>query len=88
MTPGDQTRLIIAIATNLGVAQLAAKAVGLPRWAGTLIAGASMAVATQPDALPEPVRGAVQIIVLPGNLVAQALDDKAATLSEGSENGL
>ena len=88
MSPGDQTRLIIAIATNLAVGQLAAKAMGLPRWAGTLVSGASMAIATQPQALPEPVKGAVQLIVLPGNLVAQALDDKAAQLDGESEDGL
>jgi hypothetical protein len=74
--------MIVAIATNLAVGQLAATYLGFPRWAGTLVAGGAMAAASMPDELPAPVRGAVELIVLPGNLVAQALDDQAERIEE------
>lgn len=82
MNPGDKTRLVIAVATNLAVGQLVASWLGFPRYAGTIAAGAAMAAASVPDQLPSAARGAVQLIVLPGNLVAQALDDKAEALEE------
>ena len=87
MNPGDRTRMIVAIATNLAVGQLAATWLGFPRWAGTVVAGGAMAAASVPDTLPAPARGAVQQLVLPGNLVAQVLDDQAERL-EGGENEL
>jgi len=87
MNPGDRTRMIVAIATNLAVGQLAATWLGFPRWAGTVVAGGAMAAASVPDTLPAPARGAVQLLVLPGNLVAQVLDDQAERL-EGGENEL
>ena len=86
MNEGDKTRLIVAIGVNLAVGQLGATWLGLPRWAGTLLAGGAMAAASRPDDLPPPVRGAVQLIVLPGNLVAQALDDQAERLENGEQN--
>jgi len=36
-----------------------------------------MAAASVPDQLPGPARGVAQLLVLPGNLVAQVLDDQA-----------
>ena len=80
MSPGDKTRLVVAIAANLAVGQLAAAWLGFPRWAGTVVAGGAMAAATVPDTLPAPARGAVQLLVLPGNLIAQVLDDQAERL--------
>jgi len=77
MNPGDKTRLIVAIATNLAVGQLAAGWLGFPRCVGTIAAGAAMAAASVPDQLPGPARGVAQLLVLPGNLVAQVLDDQA-----------
>jgi hypothetical protein len=88
MNPGDRTRLIVAIATNLAVGQVAASWLGLPRWAGTLAAGSAMAAATIPDQLPAPARGAVQLMVLPGNLVAQALDDQAERIEGKPDDAL
>jgi len=85
MNPGDKTRLIVAIATNLAIGQLAAKWLGFPRYAGTIAAGAAMAAASVPDQLPAPARAAVQLAVLPGNLVAQALDDQAEKI-EGAKD--
>ena len=77
MNTGDKTRLIVAIATNLAVGQLAANWLGFPRYVGTIAAGAAMAAASVPDQLPAPARGVAQLLVLPGNLVAQVLDDQA-----------
>jgi hypothetical protein len=45
-----------------------------------------MAAASRPEDLPPPVLGAVQLIVLPGNLVAQALDDQAQRLENGEQD--
>lgn len=85
MTPGDKSRLIVAIAVNIGLAQVAATWLGFPRWAGTIAAGGAMAAASMPDQIPAPARGVVQLAVLPGNLAAQLLDDQAERL-EGNEN--
>jgi hypothetical protein len=83
VNPGDRTRLIVAIATNLAIGQVAASWLGFPRWAGTVVAGGAMAAASMPDQLPGPARGVVELIVLPGNLVAQVLDDQAERLDQG-----
>jgi len=77
MTPGEKSRMIVAIAVNLAVGQVAASWLGFPRWVGTVAAGGAMAAASMPDALPAPARGIVQLAVLPGNLAAQVLDDQA-----------
>jgi len=69
----DMQPLIVAIAVNIMAGQLAAAAVGLPRWAGSITAGAAMAIATRPEQLNPLVRGAVGIIVLPGKIVSQIL---------------
>ncbi len=84
MTQGEKTRMIVAIATNIAIGQLAATYLGFPRWAGTVVAGGAMAAASVPDSLPAPARGAVQLLVLPGSLVAQVLDDQAERI-EGKE---
>jgi len=76
MNPGDKTRLIVAVATNIAIGQIAANWFGLPRYVGTIAAGAAMAAASVPDQLPAPAREAVQLLVLPGSLVAQALNDQ------------
>ena len=82
IAPGDRARLILAIAVNLGIGQTAAAWMGLPRWTGSLVAGAAMAAASMPDQLPPAARGLVQIAVLPGNLTAQLLADKADKLDQ------
>ena len=88
MNEGERTRLIIAIGVNLALGQVGATWLGLPRWAGTLLAGSAMAAATRPEDLPAGVRGAVQLIVLPGNLVAQALDDQSERIEGEKNNGV
>ena len=87
MTPGERTRLVVAIATNLAIGGAAATWLGFPRWVGTIAAGGAMAAASMPNELPAPIRGTVDLIVLPGNLVAQALDDQAVRL-EGEKDAL
>ena len=82
MTPGERSRLVVAIAVNLAVGQVAATWLGFPRWIGTIAAGGAMAAASMPENLPAPARGLVQLAVLPGNLAAQVLDDQAEKLSE------
>ena len=73
MNGEEQKRMVIAIAVNLAVGQLAAVTAGIPRWLGTIAAGGAMAAATQPDKLPEGVRQVVQLAVLPGNVAASVL---------------
>ncbi len=80
LSPGDRTRLVIAVAVNLAVGQTAATWVGLPRWAGSIAAGGAMAAATMPNALPAGVREVAKLLVLPGNLAAQALSNQVETL--------
>lgn len=75
MTPNVKSRMIIAIAVNLAVGQVAAAWFGFPRWTGTLVAGGIMAAASRPESIPAAARPIVQLAVMPGNLVAQALED-------------
>ena len=82
ISPGDKTRLIVAVATNIAVGQLAAAWLGLPRWAGTIAAGGAMAAASQPEDLPAPALAVAKLLVLPGNLVAQALDAQREKIEE------
>jgi len=84
ISPGDKTRLVVAVAVNLAVGQAAAAWLGFPRWAGSVFAGGAMAAASRPDQLPDPARELVQLLVLPGNLAAQALSDQADKLEEGA----
>ena len=71
--PGTQQKLIIAIAVNIAAGQIAARTLGLPRWAGTVTAGAAMAAASKPQQLAPVVRGVVDLAVLPGKVVAELL---------------
>jgi len=86
VTPGERSRLVVAIAVNLAVGQVAASWFGFPRWVGTVAAGGAMAAASMPDNLPAPARGLVQLAVLPGNLAAQVLDDQADKLADPAIN--
>ena len=87
MSPGERSRMVVAIAINLAVGQAVALTLGLPRWTGTVAAAGAMTAASMPDNLPVLARGAVEIAVLPGNLVAQLLEDQANKLDEPeSEN--
>lgn len=71
--PGTQQKLIVAIAVNISAGQIVARTLGLPRWAGTVTAGAAMAAASKPEQLAPIVRGAVDLLVLPGKIVAEIL---------------
>jgi hypothetical protein len=82
VSPADKSRMIVAIAVNIGVGQVVASWLGFPRWAGTVAAGGAMAAASMQDSLPPLARPVVQIAVLPGNLTAQLLEDNQATLGE------
>ena len=74
MTPETNMQpLIIAIAVNIMAGQIAAAAVGLPRWAGSITAGAAMAAASKPEQLNPLLRGVVDLVVLPGKVVSQIL---------------
>lgn len=85
MSPGDRTRLVVAVAVNLSVGQSLASWLGFPRWTGSVAAGGAMAAATMPNALPTGVRELAKLLVLPGNLAAQALANQVENL-EGSGN--
>ncbi len=85
MSPGERSRMVVAIAVNLAVGQLVAVTLGLPRWTGTVAAAGAMTAASMPENLPGLARGAVEVAVLPGNLVAQLLDDQANKLETESE---
>lgn len=82
MKPEEQRPLIIAIAVNLAVGQLAAVTAGLPRWIGTVAAGGAMAAASQPDKLPQGIKEVVQLAVLPGNIAANILTSEPAQIKE------
>lgn len=73
INPGTQQKLIVAIAVNIAAGQIVARTLGLPRWAGTVTAGAAMAAASKPEQLAPVVRGAVDLVVLPGKVVAELL---------------
>ena len=77
MTGSEQKRLIVAIAVNIAAGQAAAATLGFPRWAGTVTAGAAMAAASQPQNLSPLVRGAVDLIVLPGRIASDVLTKQA-----------
>jgi len=77
----DQKKLIVAIAVNIVAGQLAARSLGLPRWAGSVTAGTAMALASQPETLPPLVRGTVDVLVLPGKVVAQLLNSQGELAS-------
>jgi hypothetical protein len=73
MSEDQRTKLVVAVAVNLAVGQALAAAFGLPRLAGTVVAGAAMAAASVPSQLSPPVRDLAQLAVLPGNIVANAI---------------
>lgn len=85
MSPGDRTRLVVAVAVNLAIGQSVAGWFGFPRWAGSVAAGGAMAAATMPEQLPRGARELVQLVVLPGNLVAQTLADQVDKLEKGGK---
>lgn len=85
MNPEDKTRLIVAMAVNLAIGQSAAAWVGLPRWAGSIAAGGAMAAASVPNQLPPGARELARLLVLPGNIVSQALANQVEKL-EGTED--
>jgi len=86
MSSGERTRMVVAIAVNLAVGQTVASWMGFPRWAGSVVAGGAMAAATVPEQLPMGAREVVQLAVLPGNLVAQALADQVDKLEKGESD--
>jgi hypothetical protein len=81
MTQTDKTRLIVAVAVNIAVAQMLASWLGFPRWTGTLAAGGAMAAASMPNKLAKPVLQVVEVAVLPGSVAAKAIYPAGAELA-------
>ena len=75
MNHDERARLVVAVAVNLAVGQAVAAMMGAPRIVGTIAAGAAMAAASVPEQLSPPVRDLAQLVVLPGNIVANAIND-------------
>jgi hypothetical protein len=74
MTTQNKQQMIVAIAVNIGLAQLLANWLGFPRWAGTVAASSAMVAASRPALLPPRVRQALEVVVLPGNLAANLVE--------------
>lgn len=71
MTEEQRSKLILAAIVNVAALQVLATSLGAPRWAGTVVAGGTMAAASQPALLPPVARGLVNLAVLPGRIAAE-----------------
>ena len=71
MTEEQRNKLLLAAIVNVAAFQLVATSLGAPRWAGTVVAGGTMAAASQPALLPPFARGLVNLAVLPGRIAAE-----------------
>jgi len=74
MSTENKRQMIVAIAVNIGLAQLLANWLGFPRWTGTIAASSAMVAASRPALLPPRVREALNLVVLPGNIAANMIE--------------